>query len=161
MTLNLQNNNYISILDAFIHTIKAIISKPYCDLDKPLGKDGWSLRQHIYHLIDTPIGGLHTGLEQAMSIPDFILEIIPDLDNLNEERRVFNHIEILKDLDNYSYAFHKVLASYNQSKLDTIIIETSFPKRGFKEDRSARTLLDRLFVRHWSEHLYDMTNLNN
>ena len=65
--------------------------------------------------------------------------------------------QIISDLEDYSASFQQVLNLYDDDKLDSVIIETNFPKRGITEDRSARTLLDRLFVRHWSEHLYDMT----
>ena len=157
MTLHLQKNNYQSILDAFIYSIRATISDSSCDIDLPLQTNEWNLRQHIYHLIDTPSAGLHTILKEALSNPKSKVEIIPDIDNLNEHRTGLSVPQIISDLEDYSASFQQVLNLYDDDKLDSVIIETNLPQRGITEDRSARTLLDRLFVRHWSEHLYDMT----
>ena len=75
MTLHLQKNNYQSILDAFIYSIRATISDSSCDIDLPLQTNEWNLRQHIYHLIDTPSAGLHTILKEALSNPKSKVEI--------------------------------------------------------------------------------------
>tara|TARA_A100001037_G_scaffold110149_1_gene100461 strand:+ start:15165 stop:15641 length:477 start_codon:yes stop_codon:yes gene_type:complete len=157
MTLELNNSNYESILRAFIYSISSVISNPDCDLDKPLKDSEWSLRQHIYHLLDTPKDGLYTVINQAIENSSTTLSIVPDLDNLNVDRNNFTVSAILDDLNKFQAGFLKVLKKLNDVQLDTLIIETSFPLRGIKENRSVRLLLDRLFVRHWSEHIYDMT----
>lgn len=158
MALQLEIQNYKSILNAFSYTMINLLSNESSNIDKPLTEDAWSLRQHVYHLLDTPLGGLHEALSHGLLNPNPILEVIPDLDNLNCDRKTFIPAQIIQDINTYRISFNQVLDSYDNTKLDSIIIKTHFPKRNFTEDRTARTLLDRLFIRHWSEHLYDITN---
>ncbi|HCG90663.1 MAG TPA: hypothetical protein DEZ08_02330 [Dehalococcoidia bacterium] len=155
----LQNNNYLAILDSFIMCISSILERNKNKVDFCPDETSWSIRQHIYHLLDTPTGGIHSIMTTVKTNPKETLVIIPDLDNITEDNQKKTTLEIQADLINYSKSFHNCLSLYSEEDLDQIIIQTSLPKRGIIEDRTPRSLLDRLFVRHWSEHISDLLKL--
>jgi hypothetical protein len=155
----LQSNNYLAILDSFIICLSSILERNKNDVDSCPDETSWSIRQHIYHLLDTPTGGIHSIMTTVKTNPKELLVIIPDLDNITEADQKKTSLEIQTDLINYSKLFHSCLSLYSEEDLDQIIIQTSLPKRGIIEGRTPRSLLDRLFVSHWSEHISDLLKL--
>ena len=76
----------------------------YC-LDWKPEPAAWSVRQVVYHILDTPAGGIHEVVQGMLSgeLKDF--EIFADRDNMTPERMAYDIEPIREDIDEF---FHKL-----------------------------------------------------
>ena len=140
--------------DAHLEKIRGIRSQilpnlegmDYC-LDWKPDADSWSVREVIYHLVDTPEGGLHTLISGMLSGQTKEFDLTPDLNNMNPERQTL-------DLNRIRLDVAQVLDG-----LATIKVLAHLKARGIDEERTPQMLLEGLFARHWQGHADQLREL--
>ena len=123
----------------------------YC-LDWKLEPADWSARQVVYHLLESPPGGLQRVLWAAIS-GEKAIEVWAGDDNITPERASYDLEQVLEDVAGFFTAMEEALEavgkqdSGGQSVLD--LHQTS----GGGQDYTVGRLLDSMFDAHWKEHM--------
>ena len=116
--------------------------------------DQWSAREVLYHLVDTPeggIGGVIAGV-LAGTLPE--ITILPDANNMTPERLAADSEEALAGPLAILQTAADAIAGAGAADAD-FEQRTTFarlPHRGIEETRTAQSVIDGL-ERHWGEHL--------
>ena len=132
----------------------------YC-LDWKADPTAWSARQVIYHLLDTPAGGIHQVVRGMLSGEMAEFEIWADLDNMTVERMGYDLEQILEDLDEFYHELSAAIESATEEDFDEKSALAHLRSRGVDEDRTVQELLDRAFESHWSGHLAQINDIRD
>lgn len=130
----------------------------YC-LDWKPGPDDWSAREVVYHLVDTPrggIGALVAGLLDG-SVTEF--EVTPDLNNMDPARLERDYPQVREDLARVLDDLEQAVNGSTAEAIETATATAHLTARGIDEERTPDMLLRGLFHRHWTEHLGQMREL--
>ena len=132
----------------------------YC-LDWKPSDDEWSVREVVYHIVDTPEGGIHDAVQKTLdgNLPE--ITVNGNLSNMTDERKAKDLEAIRVDVDAVLSGMEQALAVVDDSALhgrETVVHSTM---RGVTETRSARNLSQRLFAGHWKEHLSQIAELRD
>lgn len=152
-TAHLQNINDIKG-DLF----RLIEGMDYC-LDWKPNPDSWSVREVICHLLDTPEKGIHRLIEGIIhgDLREFDLE--PHLLDVTPER-LSNDIEQLRpELVQILEGLEQAVSNAAESDFEGKRILAHLIAYGRDEERTAQSLLEGLFARHWRGHLGQISAL--
>ena len=130
----------------------------YC-LDWKPDADSWSAREVICHLVDTPAGGIHRLIDGIMrgDLGEFDLE--PDLLNVTPERLASDIDQLRLELDQILEGLEKAVSSAAEADFNGKTILAHLIAHGRDEERTAQSLLEGLFARHWRGHLDQIRSL--
>lgn len=130
----------------------------YC-LDWKPDAASWSAREVVYHLVDTPSGGLHNLLRGVLdgTIKEF--DMVPDLTNLDQQRQAADMIQVRQDLVGVLDGIEQALSNTTDEDLATRSALGHFKARGQDEERTPQVILERTLARHWGEHLEQLREL--
>lgn len=116
--------------------------------------DGWCAREILYHLVDTPEGGVGEVIAGALDGSRAEVTILPDINNITPERRAADidaatagPLAILQTIED------AIAAVSSDAEFEQRTIFARLPARGIEETRTAQSLIDGVFARHWGEHL--------
>jgi len=132
----------------------------YC-LDWKSDQGEWSAREVVYHMVDTPEGGIHAAVQRTLDGNIGEMTVNGNLSNMTDERMGKDMDAVKADIDVVLSGMERALAAVDDSKLsgrETLVHSTM---RGVTETRSARNLSERLFVGHWKEHLSQIAELRD
>ena len=132
----------------------------YC-LDWKPEPSAWSARQLVYHLLDTPPGGIPQVLSGILSGELREYEIWADRDNMTPERMGYDLEQLREDLGGYFGAMREALHAASDEDLDARSALAHLRSRDVDAERTARELLDRVLDGHWREHLDQMRGLRD
>ena len=123
----------------------------YC-LDWKPSESDWSAREIVYHIIDTPPGGMAAVAKGIVSREITEYEIWSDRTNLSEARTTLDMDELVGDIAAFFSIFDSALSSATDGDLQGRVVMMHQRTRG--ED-AERTLAEALagFDRHWRGHL--------
>ncbi len=114
--------------------------------------DNWCAREVLYHLVDTPEGGIGGVIAGVLDGTRDEITILPDANNMTPER-------MAADLDEAQAAPLAILRTAEDAiaaASDTDFMERTamahLPHRDLHEVRTAQAFIDGL-ERHWGEHL--------
>ena len=130
----------------------------YC-LDWKPGADDWSAREVVYHLVDTPeggIGALVAGLLDG-SITEF--DVTPDLNNMDPRRLKHGFDRVQDDLIKVLESLEQAVANVSDDAIQNTTATAHLTARGEDQGRTPQMLLEGLFLRHWTEHLEQLREL--
>lgn len=130
----------------------------YC-FDWKLDEGEWSAREVVYHMLDTPSGGIHAAVQNTLGAGATELTVTASLTNLTDQRRQKDLQGVREDVDEVFVGLERALSSANDAELAGREVLTHSTTRGVTEKRSAESLVARLFVGHWREHLVQLTAL--
>lgn len=130
----------------------------YC-LDWKPDPSGWSAREVVYHLLDTPPGGFQRVLEGTLSGTLAEFDLWSDQSNMTPERAAFGLELIRKDFDAFFQGMEGALAAAGNEDFAGKSIIVHQRNRGWDEPRTVQNLLEGLFARHWREHLAQIREL--
>ena len=130
----------------------------YC-LDWKADSSEWSVRQVVYHILDTPAGGIPKILHGMLSSELEEFEIVADLDNMTPARQANDLEDVRQDISDYFQAMQEALGSATETGFDEKSALVHLRSRGAHEQRTAQELLDRAFNGHWSGHLVQIREL--
>ena len=152
--------NLENVLSIRAELLALLDGMDYC-LDWKADASEWSVRQVVYHILDTPAGGIPKILGGMLSGKLEEFEIVSDLDNMTPARQS-NDLEVVRqDISDYFQAMQEALDSATERDFDEKTALVHLRSQGAHEQRTAQELLDRAFNRHWSGHLAQIRELRD
>ena len=130
----------------------------YC-LDWKPDPDSWSVREVVYHLLDTPAGGVHTILQGILSGELTEFEVWADRTNMTPERQAYDIDAVLKDISTLFRGIESALQSTSNEDLTGKTALAHLRSYHREDRRTGQALLDGLLARHWGEHLGQIKEL--
>ena len=130
----------------------------YC-LDWKPDPDSWSAREVIYHLVDTPAGGLHSLIQGMLSGQKREFDLMPDQNNLTPDRLLQEPRQVEKDVLEVLEGLEGAVSGASDAELGVRTITAHLLARGTIEQRTVQNLLQGLFARHWRGHLSQIQEL--
>ena len=130
----------------------------YC-LDWKPSEGEWSAREVVYHLVDTPAGGIHTAVKGLL---DGRMEEVPvtaSLTDLAGERHATDLDAVRGDIARVTSGMEEALSSATDADLAGKRFLFHSITRSVKEERTVEQLIAGIFVRHWREHLDQLAAL--
>ena len=132
----------------------------YCFDWKPNDEE-WSAREIVYHLLDTPPGGIHEVVQGALNGSIKSFSITSHLTNLTQERQQRELEGVREDAEAFLTGMGNVLDSTNDAELkETTVMHHSVTQEK-TEERTAQNLVEGIFIRHWREHLQQIADLRD
>ncbi len=130
----------------------------YC-LDWKPDPDSWSAREVIYHLVDTPVGGLHFLIQGMLSGQKREFDLMPDQNNITPDRLVREHRQVERDVLEVLEGLERAVSGASEADLGEKTITAHLLARETTEQRAVQNLLQGLFARHWRGHLFQIQEL--
>ena len=129
----------------------------YC-LDWKPDADSWSAREIVYHLLDTPPGGMAVVVRDMVTGEINEYEIWSDRTNVTEDRAALDLPDIESDVSNFFDTFRVALEPASDADLQNRRVLMHQRTRGEDVERTLETALAG-FDRHWRAHLEQLTEL--
>ena len=139
--------------------LKVLDGMNYCLDWKPEESD-WSAREIVYHIIDTPPGGMASVVKGIVSGEITEYEIWSDRSNVTEARATLDMAEVEADITAFFDVFSKALAAATDDDLQGRRALMHQRTRGQDEERTLETALAG-FDRHWRAHLEQLGELRS
>ena len=130
----------------------------YC-LDWKQDPSEWSARELIYHVIDTPPGGIHGLVKGILSGEITEYDLWSDLTNLTPERLAYDISQITSDIEACTDDLVKALSGMSDADLEDKSIMMHQKTRLVDEERSIDMILTRTLNGHIQEHLVQLRAL--
>ena len=145
--------------DSYLQDIQSIRSEldrllegiDYCFDWKP-DEEEWSAREIVYHMVDTPSGGIHRAVQGVLEGRVQELAVTASLTNLTQERRERELGGVREDVQAVLAGLEGALSSTTDAELAGRKVPLHSITRSTTEDRTAQELVAGLFLRHWREH---------
>jgi hypothetical protein len=114
--------------------------------------DNWCAREVLYHLVDTPEGGIGSVIAGVLAgtLPE--VTILPDANNMTPERMATDIDEALAGPLAILQIAEDAVAGADDDDFEQRTTFVRLPHRGVEETRAAQSIIDGL-ERHWGEHL--------
>ena len=122
-------------------------------IDETTQNESWSTREIIYHLSDTPAGGLGALFQGMISNSVLEFDLTPDLTNVTSDREKTTLEDGIADLTTILDQIESVVSDTTPEILEDTTIICHHLSRQTDEVRSLENLLRGLFARHWIAHL--------
>jgi hypothetical protein len=155
-TIQIQRENIESLRSSLL---KVLDGMNYCLDWKPEESD-WSAREIVYHIIDTPPGGMASVVKGIVSGEITEYEIWSDRSNVTEARATLDMAEVETDITAFFDVFSKALAAATDDDLQGRRALMHQRTRGQDEERTLETALAG-FDRHWRAHLEQLGELRS
>ena len=154
--------------DSFLAEIKIVRGRlaelldgmDYC-LDWKPDENDWCAREVVYHLVDTPVGGLHMAVQAALKGSTQPIDVRSQATNMTEERQALEIDKIQEDLEAVLAGLEGALDSVSDAELAECTVLLNLISRSETEEWSAQRMLDGLFLKHWREHLDQIAALRD
>ena len=130
----------------------------YC-LDWKPDPSSWSARQVVYHVLDTPPGGLNTLLWSVLSGELEEIDLWADRDNITPDRLSYDLEQVSEDINEFFRDLDEALESASPDDIDEKSVLIHFKSRDADEKRTLHELLEGAFDRHWQGHLGQISDL--
>ena len=129
----------------------------YC-LDWKPEDTAWSPREIVYHLLDTPPGGIHKVVSGLLAGTISEYEIWSDLTNMTPERSAHDMEQIELDVRQFFDSLTQALSSATAEDLSG---KSALMHQRTRDEHGERTLEGVLtgFDRHWRGHLEQLGEL--
>ena len=114
--------------------------------------DNWCAREVLYHLVDTPEGGIGSVIAGVLNGTLDEVTILPDANNMTPERTATDIDESLAGPIVILQTAEDAIASADDGDFEARTAMAHLPHRGIHEQRTAQSFIDGL-ERHWGEHL--------
>ena len=150
--------NLQTVRDIRAELLDLLNGMDYC-LDWKPDPDAWSVREVVYHLLDTPPGGIHTVLKQVLASEISEFDLRSDLTNMTEDRLSYDMERVVDDINRLFDGMESALEAAGDSSPSDKSVMVHQRNRGWDEPRTLQQLLDGLFARHWREHLVQVREL--
>ena len=120
--------------------------------------DGWCAREVLYHLVDTPEGGIGSVIAGVLagSLPE--VTILPDISNVTPERLAADIGDALAGPLAILQTAEDAIANADDGDFEERTAMAHLPHREIHEQRTAQSFIDGL-ERHWGEHLNQLRGI--
>ncbi|MCH7712972.1 MAG: DinB family protein [Chloroflexi bacterium] len=147
-----------AILDTQNRLLRLLEGMDYC-LDWKPDPSEWSARQVIYHLLDTPPGGLVSVVRGMISGDLTEYDLWADLDNMTPDRQTHDLERVRQDINEFFSSMENVLAAADGQDLEEMRAVVHNKTRGTDDERTAAEILERGFGGHWAGHFEQLEGL--
>ena len=130
----------------------------YC-LDWKPDPSAWSARDVVYHLADTPPGGIHAVVKGILSGQLSEFALWSDRNNMTPGRLANDIDQVRQDILGVLDGLEHALTEATEEELSQKSAMVHQRNRGWDEPRTVENLLQGLFARHWREHLEQLREL--
>ena len=132
-----------------------------CYLDMKMNLKEWSVREVLWHILEDPEGGIPKAVESIVDgmLPE--LTIVADETHLTLQRQSMDLPEIRQEIHEYFRRLEDVLSRVTDGQISQITTSCWFPIRNYREDRTSEALLEGLFLKHWSDHVKQLRELQS
>ena len=130
----------------------------YC-LDWKQDPSEWSPRELVYHILETPPGGVQNLVKGILSGEIEEYELWSDLTNVTPERADYDLTRINADIEDYFKGLDDSLSGMSDEDLETKKVMMHQRSRGIDEERTLNTLLERTLNGHIRDHLAQLKEL--
>ena len=130
----------------------------YC-LDWKPDDEAWSAREIVFHIVDTPSEGVHTAVQRVLRGNIAELPITASLTNLTPERWDSDLSGVRDELEAVLTGLELALSCATDADLTERTVALRSITRSTVQDRSAKELIEGIFLRHWREHLDQLGTL--
>lgn len=155
-TIQIQRENLDALRASLLDLLEGM---NYC-LDWKQESDGWSAREIVYHLLDTPPGGMASVVGGIVSGDITEYEIWSDRSNVSEKRATLDMPEIETDISGFFADFGAALAPATDEDLRERSVMMHQRTRGEDVERTLETALGG-FDRHWRAHLEQLAEVRD
>ena len=138
--------------------LRLIEGMGYC-LDWKPDPGQWSARQVIYHLLETPPGGLAPLLRGIFSGSLREFDLWSEQDNVTQERLALDLEQVERDIGRYFQDLEQTIQAADEEDFTGKAVLAHRKSRDSDEERTAQDLLEGLLARHWREHLVQLGEL--
>ncbi len=114
--------------------------------------DGWCAREVLYHLVDTPEGGIGSVIAGVLDGSRPEITILPDISNITPERLAADLAEAQAGPLAILQTAADAIANAEDADFEARTTFAHLPARGIHETRTVQSIIDGL-ARHWGEHL--------
>ena len=114
--------------------------------------DNWCAREVLYHLVDTPEGGIGSVIAGVLNGTREEVLILPDANNMTPERMATDIDEALAGPLSILQTAEDAIAAASDADFTERTAMAHLPHREVHEARTAQSFIDGL-ERHWGEHL--------
>jgi hypothetical protein len=130
----------------------------YC-LDWKPDSSAWSAREVVYHLLDTPPGGVHRVLLGILSGQLKEYDLWADRSNMTPERLAYDAEQVRVDIGRFFRSMEEAMLLAAEADFEGRSVLVHLKTRGLDEPRTVQNLLEGLFARHWGAHLVQIREL--
>ena len=130
----------------------------YC-MDWKQDDSEWSARELIYHVIDTPPGGVNNLVRGIYSGEVTEYDLWSDLTNLTPERLAYDLEQVTADIEAFIESLDRTLSVMSEEDLHEKKVMMHQKTRNVDEERSINAILERTLNGHIREHLVQLQAL--
>lgn len=138
--------------------LAALDGMGYC-LDWKQEPTEWSARETVYHILDTPPGGVGSLVRGIVSGEVRDYDLWSDLTNVTPERAGYDMAQITADIESFFQGLDDALSGASDEDLETKTAMMHQKTRGVDENRTVRAILERTLDGHIREHLTQLRGL--
>ncbi len=138
----------------------ALDGMDYC-LDWKQDPAEWSARELVYHILDTPPGGVHALVKGILSGEIREYDLWSDLTNVTPERSGYDMAQVTTDIESLFQGLDDALAGSSDGDLETKTAVMHQKSRGVDEERSVDAILQRTLGGHMPDHLDQLRGLRD
>ena len=120
--------------------------------------DQWSAREVLYHLVDTPEGGIGSVIAGVLDGSLAEVTILPDISNMTPDRMATDIADALAGPLSILKTAEDAIASAADADFQSRTALAHLPHRDIHEIRPAQSFIDGL-ERHWGEHLNQLRDI--
>jgi hypothetical protein len=124
----------------------------YC-LDWKLDESEWSVRELVYHILETPPGGAQNLVKGILAGAIDEYEIWSDLTNITPERSVYDLPQINADIEGFFRSLAASISGMADEDLEGKKVMMHQRTRGVDEQRTLNAILERTLNGHIRDHL--------
>ena len=130
----------------------------YC-MDWKQDDTEWSARELIYHVIDTPPGGVNNLVRGIHYGEVTEYDLWSDLTNLTPERLAYDLEQVTADIEAFIESLDGTLSAMSEEDLHKKKVMMHQKTRNVDEERSINAILERTLNGHIREHLVQLQAL--
>ena len=130
----------------------------YC-LDWKGDTTEWSARELVYHVLDTPPGGIHSLVKGVLSGELREYDLWSDMTNMTPERAGYDLAQVTADIESFFQGLEDALSGASDEELETKTVMIHQKTRGDDEERTPNAILERTLNGHIREHLIQLQEL--
>ena len=138
--------------------LAALEGMDYC-LDWKQESAEWSAREMVYHILDTPPGGVHSLVKGILSGEVQEYDLWSDLTNVTLERSGYDMAQITADIESFFQGLEDALSGSSDKDLETMTVMMHQKSREIDEERTLKSILERTLDGHMPDHLAQLRSL--
>ncbi len=140
------------IRDIRVELDRILNGMDFC-LDWKSANDEWSAREILYHMAETPAGGIHSAVQQVLAGTIRELSMRSSATNMTPQRQRNDLAAIRGDAEAVLSGMELLLGAATDDELAQRTVLAHSMRANAVVAWRAEELIERLLLNHWKEHL--------